>query len=99
MNTLSRKLPSSVQCCPRCSALLDNTTRSSYQGTKHSDIRATAPDCQVCTLLRQALRDGHNQDDANVDIVRQGVALRKGATGSRLLRLCCDTGPSLIPYP
>jgi hypothetical protein len=93
MNTSTRVLPSLVQCCARCSALVDNTSSWIYAET---EICATAAQgCRVCTLLlRQAGYDGRSGDDTYIDIVRQGASLRDEATGVRLLRLCRDTGQS-----
>jgi hypothetical protein len=89
-------LPSLVQCCARCSALIDNTAKVTYAGTE--TCATTAQGCRVCTLLlRQARYDGRNGDDADIDIVRQGASLRE-ATGVLLLRLCRDTGPSSTPH-
>jgi hypothetical protein len=97
MNTSTRVLPSPVQCCARCSALLDDMARITYLGIKTC---ATAPqDCQICTLLLfQARYDGRSEDDADINIVRRGAALQEEATGVRLLRLCRDTGPSSNPH-
>jgi hypothetical protein len=90
-------LLSPVQCCARCSGLLDDTTRVTYPGTE--TCATAAQDCQVCTLLlRQARYNGRSLDDADIDIVRQGAALQEEATGVRHLRLCRDTGPSSSPY-
>jgi hypothetical protein len=91
MNTLPRISPPSIQCCDRCSTLLDDLIQTPQQ----LDIRATAQDCQVCTLLlRQVCRDGRREDEAVIGIVRRGAVLQESVTGARLLRLCCDTGPS-----
>jgi hypothetical protein len=96
MNTSTRVLPFLVQCCARCSALLDDTAQVTYLGP---ETYATVRSCRVCTLLlRQARHGGRSVYNANIDIVRQGAALREERTGVRLLRLCCDTGPSLTPY-
>ena len=93
MNTSTRVLPPLVQCCARCSALLDGTAQVTYRGTE--TCATAAQGCQVCTLLLcQARYDGRSVDDADINIVRQGAALREEATGVRLLRLCCDTGLS-----
>jgi hypothetical protein len=95
MNTLSRIPPISTQCCDRCSILLDDL----LQTPQRINIRVTVQDCQVCTLLlRRAFRDGRSEDDADIDIVRRGAVLQESVTGARLLRLCCDTGPSLSPH-
>jgi hypothetical protein len=97
MNILTRVLPSLVQCCARCSALLDNNVQISYPGT---DIRVTAQGCGVCALLlRQARCDWRSQDDGDIDIVRRGATLQERATHAPLLRLCCDTGLSSTPCP
>ncbi|EMD70139.1 hypothetical protein GGP41_000278 [Bipolaris sorokiniana] len=88
MNTLSRISPPSIQCCDRCSTLLNNPEQIPQQ----LEIRATMQDCQVCTLLRrQTCRDGRSEDKAVVRIVRRGAVLQESVTGARLLRLCCNT--------
>ena len=99
MNTSTRVSPSLVQCCTRCSALLDNgySAQVTYAGTE--TCATAAQGCLVCTLLlRQARYDGRSEDDADIDIVRRGASLREEATGVRLLRLCRDTGPSSTPH-
>jgi hypothetical protein len=100
MNTSTPVLPSLVQCCARCSALLDDTKRITYPGTK--TCATAAQGCRVCILLlRQVPYDGCTVDDADIDIVRRGAYIQKEATGVRLLRLYRgnrDTGPSLTPY-
>jgi hypothetical protein len=94
MNTSTRLLPSLIQCCDCCSALLDDTSQAT--------TLTAARGCRVCALLlRQVCYDGRSEENADINIVRQGAALRevrKEATGVRLLRLCRDTGPSLTPY-
>jgi hypothetical protein len=98
MNTSTRLLPSSlVQCCARCSALLDDTAQAGYLQTE--TCATASPGCRVCTLLlRQVRYDGRSEDNADINIVRQGAALREEASGVRLLRLCRDTGLSLTPF-
>jgi hypothetical protein len=97
MNNSARVLPSLVQCCARCSALLDDTAQVTYPETK--TCATAAQGCRVCTLLlRQARYDGRSVDDGDIDIVRRGAALREEATDKRLLRLCRDTGPSSTPH-
>jgi hypothetical protein len=62
-------------------------------------FRAHAPDCQICTLLRRQARYYRcNGDEANIDIVRQGIVLQESVTGARLLRLYRDTGQSSISH-
>jgi hypothetical protein len=97
MNTSTRVLPSLVQCCARCSLVLDDTAQVTYLGTE--TCATAAQGCRVCTLLlRQTRNDGRSVGDADIDIVRQGAGLREKATGVCLLRLCCDPGPFSTPH-
>jgi hypothetical protein len=97
MSTSTPALSPPVRCCARCSALLDNSEQVTYPGTE--TCGTITQGCEVCTLLlRQARYDGRSEDNADINIVRLGAALQEEATGVRLLRLCCDTGPSLTPY-
>jgi hypothetical protein len=96
METSTNPLPSLVQCCARCSALLDDAAYVTYPGT--GACAPAAQGCQVCTLLlRQVRYDGRSVDDTDICIVRKDAALQEAATGKRLLRLCSDTGPSSTP--
>jgi len=96
MTNTTRVLPSPIRCCARCNLLLDSTARVTYPGTETS----TTQGCKVCLLLlRQARYDGRSEDNADINIVRRGAALREEVTGVRFLRLCRDTGPSLTLYP
>jgi hypothetical protein len=91
MKALSYTPPYSVYCCDRCSALVDDTTQ-----TPHRVITCpTVLGCQVCMiLLRQARQSAGFQDDEDINVIRRGTALEESATGTRLLRLCCDIGLS-----
>ena len=97
MNTSTRLLPSSlVQCCARCSALLDYTAHVTYPGTE--TCATAAQGCRVCTLLlRQARYYERSEDDADIEIVKRDASLQEKATRIRLLRLCRYTSPSLTP--
>jgi hypothetical protein len=97
MNTSTRVLPSLVQCCARCSALLDHWEHVTYPGTK--TCATAAQGCRVCTLLlRQARYYGRSEDDTDIDITTRDASLQEKATRIRLLRLCRDTSQSLTPY-
>jgi hypothetical protein len=91
--------PLPVRCCARCAPLLYNTARVvTYPGTE--SCTTVTQGCEVCTLLlRQARYERRSEDNADINVGRRGAALREEVTGVRLLRLCCDTGPSLTPYP
>jgi hypothetical protein len=84
MNTLSRISPPSIQCCERCSTLLDDLRHTPQQ----LDLRATVQDCQICILVRhQTCRDGRSENEAVIDIVRRGAVLQESVTGGTPLVL------------
>ena len=54
--------------------------------------------CQICALLLctvRAIKPHYNDDEPNVQIVREGSVLKIGNEGPRIFRLCSDSGEYL----
>jgi CTP-dependent riboflavin kinase len=63
-----------------------------------SEISIAEKHCQICALLHRIIRAVQrrcNDDELNVQIVREGSALKIGSEGRRILRLCSDPGLNL----
>jgi hypothetical protein len=60
--------------------------------TSLSDIRTAAESCQLCEMILRALQLNPNNDDLNVNIVREGAALHIRQGGTRILRFCASPG-------
>lgn len=85
-----RPLPSTVQPCSCCSAIVSEVHIVTTYTISVSDIRTSAENCSICKLLLQALRRFRGDDDGNIDIKRRPSALSVGARGPRVLRFCAD---------
>jgi hypothetical protein len=82
--------PAVVQCCTCCSTLVNGTSEFAERSVSLSDICTSAESCQICELIVRTLQRCRHEDKRNVDIVREGAALRVGREGPRILRFCAD---------
>lgn len=81
-----------VQCCNSCSSIV------AADCTIHlSDVSATEEHCQLCSLLLRTVKSLYNNDELDVQIVRNRSALEVGTKGPRILRLCSDLEYSSDP--
>ncbi|OCK75949.1 HET-domain-containing protein [Lepidopterella palustris CBS 459.81] len=55
-----------------------------------SEVSVAEKDCQLCALLLRTVKRHYNDEQQNVQIVRERSALKIGAYGPRILRLCSD---------
>ena len=75
-----------VQCCTCCTSIVADCN------INLSNVSVAEKNCQVCALLLCAVKRHCNDDELNVQIVREGSALKIGGKGPRILRLCSDSG-------
>ncbi|KAF2681922.1 HET-domain-containing protein [Lentithecium fluviatile CBS 122367] len=87
---LSRSLPSTIQLCSYCSAIVAETHGPDTYTISVPDIRDSAKNCSICKMLLQAFQRFRQDGDGNINVERRPSALSLGARGPSVLRFCAD---------
>ena len=79
-----------VQCCTCCNSIIAADCNINF-----SEVSVAEKNCQICALFLRivhAVKRHCNDDELNVQIVREGLALKIGCKEPRILRLYSDSG-------
>jgi hypothetical protein len=83
---------STVHPCVCCIVLVDPVTEQRDRQARLSEIRVASRSCALCKLLVLTAERFHENENADLSVVRDGAALRLGREDLRMLRLCSDVG-------
>ena len=75
------------QCCASCTLVA-----STHCNIRLSEVSVSAKNCQLCDLLLRKVKPYCDDDELNVQIVRERSWLKVGSKGPRIIRLCSDSG-------